>query len=77
MNKRSTTPLTPSSLSYGFNASDGQNASTNKDERTTSAGSNAGLTAEKNVSGLGNWGSNSGVWGSGKNTLAVQPSVWG
>jgi hypothetical protein len=75
-NKRSTTPLTPSTLSYGFNASDGQNANVAKDERTTSAGSNT-LTAEKNVSGLGNWGSNSGVWGSGKNSLAVQPSVWG
>lgn len=75
LSKRSTTPLTPSSLSYGFNASDGQNV--NKDERSTSASSNPPIAADKNVSGLGNWGSNSGVWGSGKNTLAVQPSVWG
>ncbi|KAF2164584.1 hypothetical protein M409DRAFT_24979 [Zasmidium cellare ATCC 36951] len=75
LNKRSTTPLTPSSLSYGFNASDGQNI--NKDERSTSASSNPPIAADKNVSGLGNWGSNSGVWGSGKSTLAVQPSVWG
>lgn len=75
LNKRSTTPLTPSSLSYGFNASDGQNV--NKDERSTSASSNPPIAADKSVSGLGNWGSNSGVWGSGKNTLAVQPSVWG
>ena len=69
MNKRSTTPLTPSTLSQGFSADP------SKDERSTSAASNPGL-ADKGVSGLGNWGGNSGVWGSGKN-LAVQPSVWG
>ena len=75
LNKRSTTPLTPSSLSYGFSAE--QNAgNATKDERSTSAASNPPL-ADKGVSGLGGWGSNSGVWGSGKNTLAVQPSVWG
>ncbi|KJY01803.1 hypothetical protein TI39_contig278g00042 [Zymoseptoria brevis] len=77
MNKRATTPLTPSSLSYGFNANDGQNANANNVERTTSGPTNPGMTAEKNVSGLGNWGSSSGGWGSGKNNLAVQPSVWG
>lgn len=71
LNKRSTTPLTPSSLSYGFSA-EPQNANNNKDERSTSAASNPPL-ADKGVSGLGGWGSN---WGSGKN-LAVQPSVWG
>ena len=75
LNKRSTTPLTPSSLSYGFSA-ESQNASNNKDERSTSAASNPPL-ADKGVSGLGGWGSNSGVWGSGKASLAVQPSVWG
>ena len=75
MNKRSTTPLTPSSLSHGFSA-ESQRVSNVKDERSTSAASNPPL-AEKGVSGLGGWGSNSGVWGSGKNTLAVQPSVWG
>lgn len=76
MNKRSTTPLTPSSLSYGFNASDSQqNPNASKDERSTSAASNPALT-DKSVN-LGNWGSNSGVWASGKTTLAVQPSVWG
>lgn len=74
-NKRSTTPLTPSSLSYGFNASDGLAAGA-KDERSTSAASNPSHNADKGV-GLGNWGSNSGVWGPNKNTLAVQPSVWG
>lgn len=75
LNKRSTTPLTPSSLSYGFNA-DAQNIGANKDERSTSAASNP-PPADKPVTGLGGWGSNSGVWGSGKNSLAVQPSVWG
>lgn len=74
LNKRSTTPLTPSSLSYGFNA-DSQNPNV-KDERSTSAASNPAF--EKGVSGLGGWGaSNSGAWGSGKGSLAVQPSVWG
>ncbi|EME44881.1 hypothetical protein DOTSEDRAFT_70808 [Dothistroma septosporum NZE10] len=71
LSKRSTTPLTPSSLSFGFNAGDAQN--TTKDERSNSAASNAALGS----SGLGNWGSNSANWGSGKSTLAVQPSVWG
>jgi hypothetical protein len=75
MSKRSTTPLTPSSLSHGYSA-DSQNTSASKDERSTSAASNPAL-ADKGVSGLGGgWGTNSGVWGSGKN-LAVQPSVWG
>ncbi|WPH02856.1 Hypothetical protein R9X50_00572400 [Acrodontium crateriforme] len=80
LNKRATTPLTPSSLSYGFSNADAQKLNNNnaaKDERTTAASSNSGLTAEKNVPGLAGWGSNSGVWGSSKNTLAVQPSVWG
>ncbi|KXT02687.1 hypothetical protein AC578_1158 [Pseudocercospora eumusae] len=73
MNNRATTPLTPSSLSYGFNASDGPQGSISKDERSTSAASNPAV-AEKNASGLGNWGSSSGHWSSNKNTLAVQPS---
>jgi hypothetical protein len=74
LNKRSTTPLTPSSLSYGFTSADAQNTG-NQDERSTSAASNPPI--EKGVGGLGGWGGNPGVWGSGKNTLAVQPSVWG
>ena len=73
-NKRSTTPLTPSGLSYGFNA-ESQNAAGRPEERSTSAASNPALT-EKGVAGLGNWGGNSNVWGGGKG-LAVQPSVWG
>jgi hypothetical protein len=76
MNKRATTPLTPSSLSYGFNASDSQPGTTSIDQRSTSAASNPALT-EKGVGSLGNWGSNSTVWGSSKSNLAVQPSVWG
>ncbi|CAK4030686.1 transport Sec61 subunit beta [Lecanosticta acicola] len=76
-NKRSITPLAPSSLSFGFNASDRQVTNQAKDERSMSAISNPALGAEKGVAGLGNWGSNSGVWGSGKNTLVAQPSVWG
>ncbi|KAK5114791.1 hypothetical protein LTR85_010104 [Meristemomyces frigidus] len=76
LNKRSTTPLTPSSLSYGFTSAEAQHAGLAKDERSTSSASNPPL-ADKSVSGLGGWGSNSAVWGSGKNTLAVQPSVWG
>ncbi|TKA82788.1 hypothetical protein B0A55_01776 [Friedmanniomyces simplex] len=48
LNKRSTTPLTPSSLSYGFSSVDAHNA---KDERLTSSASNPPL--EKSVSGLG------------------------
>lgn len=77
LNKRSTTPLTPSSLSYGFSSSDAQNsaAAQPKDERSTSAASNPTL-ADKTVPGLGGaWASNSGVWG--KNTLGAQASVWG
>lgn len=85
LNKRSTTPLTPSSLSYGFNAEQqqqgGQSAG-GKDERSTSAASNpsAPAPADKGgVSGLGGWGSNSGVWGNaaGKGLAVQQPSVWG
>lgn len=76
LNKRSTTPLTPSSLSYGFNVNDAQNANNSKDDRSTSAASNPAL-AEKSNTGLGNWAAGNGGWGSGKNNLAVQPSVWG
>ena len=48
----------------------------NNNERSTSASSNpSSSVADKGV-GLG-WGSNSGVWGTGKNTLGVQASVWG
>lgn len=70
LNKRSTTPLS-SPLSFGFNAANEQV----KNERSTSVGPN-GSAADKGVS-LGPWGSNSGVWGSAKNSLGVQASVWG
>ena len=75
LNKRSTTPLTPSSLSHGFSSADHQHGNV-KDERSASAASNP-PHADKGVSGLGNWGNNSAAWGAGKSTLAVQPSVWG
>lgn len=72
MNKRSTTPL-PSPLSLAFSANEQRNNS--KNARSTSAASNP--PKDRNVSGLGAWGSNSGGWGSSKNTLGVQASVWG
>jgi hypothetical protein len=72
LQKRSTTPL-PSPLSYGFSANDNQA----NNERSTSASSNpSSSVADKGSVGLG-WGSNSGVWGSSKNSLGVQASVWG
>lgn len=73
VNKRSTTPLTPSSLSYGFTTTDAA-----KDERTASNGS-AQTIGDKTGSGLGGgWsGNTTGVWGSGKGPLGVQASVWG
>lgn len=72
LGKRSTTPLTPSSLSYGFNASENRSGHTGADHRSTSAASNSSHPKE----GTNNWGSSSGSWGPGKN-LSVQPSVWG
>lgn len=72
LGKRSTTPLTPSSLSYGFNASDSRPGHAGTDQRSTSAASNPPHAKE----GASNWGSNSGTWGPAKN-LSVQPSVWG
>jgi hypothetical protein len=77
LNKRSTTPLTPSSLAYGFSSAESQNQNASaqqmKDERSASTAS----IADKNVGPLGgNWGNNSGVWG--KNALgSAQASVWG
>lgn len=70
LNKRSTTPL-PSPLSFGFSASQQQ-----QNERSTSASSNPSSGAAEKGSSIG-WGSNSGVWGSTKNSLGVQASVWG
>ena len=79
LNKRSTTPLTPSSLAYGFSSAESQPANAApqqlKDERSGSAASNPAL-ADKNVGLGGGWGGNSGVWG--KNSLgSAQASVWG
>jgi len=74
LQKRSTTPL-PSPLSFGFTANGSEQSS--GAERSTSASSNtpASAVADKPV-GLA-WGPNSAVWGSSKNTLGVQASVWG
>ena len=80
LNKRSTTPLTPSSLAYGFSSAESQPSTTAsqqpKDERSASSASNSALS-DKNVGPLGGgWGGNSGVWG--KNALrSAQASVWG
>lgn len=79
LNKRATTPLTPSSLGYSYSSeSQGAGSSNaNKDDRSTSASSNPPHGGDKGVSPLGGsaWGSNSGVWG--KSTLNSQASVWG
>jgi hypothetical protein len=73
-NKRSTTPL-PSPLSFGFSASEQQSGTTANDRSASTSSNPPSSVADKGV-GLG-WGSNSGVWGSSKNTLGVQASVWG
>lgn len=79
LSKRSTTPL-PSPLSYGFTASDQQQAGSAAAAADASSASQPASATDKNtastVSGLG-WGSNSGVWGSSKGSLGVQASVWG
>ncbi|KAF2721704.1 hypothetical protein K431DRAFT_223772 [Polychaeton citri CBS 116435] len=76
LSKRSTTPMTPSSLSYGFTSS---NDAASKDDRSGAAAASAQPLGDKSGSGLtGGWnGSNGGVWGSGKGPLGVQASVWG
>ncbi|KAL1588601.1 hypothetical protein WHR41_02407 [Cladosporium halotolerans] len=83
LNKRSTTPLTPSSLAYGFSSAESQGPAAAavpqpqqlKDERSASSASNPPL-ADKNVGLGGAWGGNAGVWG--KNALgSAQASVWG
>lgn len=85
LNKRSTTPMTPSSLSYGFSSSDAaqaQQQQAKQDEQRSSvsaASPNPAIAAEgkSNMPGLGSWGGNSGGWGQGGKTLGVQASVWG
>lgn len=74
LNKRATTPLAPSSLSYGYSNAETQNV---KDERSASAAPNPQAQGDKGPSALGGsaWGNNSGVWG--KNSLSNQASVWG
>ncbi|KIW10265.1 hypothetical protein PV08_11227 [Exophiala spinifera] len=67
LNKRTTSPL-PSSLGYGFSPNE-QNA-----DRSASASSNANNQKESGNSGMGAWGTGSGVWGSNK---IGTTSVWG
>ncbi|QIX01276.1 hypothetical protein AMS68_006793 [Peltaster fructicola] len=74
MNKRATTPLTPSSLGYGYSG-EPQGANLGKDEHAAAATTNSSLSGDKVGPLGGNWGSNSGVWG--KSTLNSQASVWG
>ncbi len=70
--KRTTPPML-SPLGYGFS---NERSNNNALERTTSATSNPPSSgAEKSVS-LG-WGGTSGPWGSTKNTMGLQASVWG
>ncbi|KAL6245128.1 hypothetical protein RBB50_007903 [Rhinocladiella similis] len=67
LNKRTTSPL-PSSLGYGFVTNE-QNA-----DRAGSSNSNANNQKESGSSGMGAWGTGSGVWGSNK---IGTTSVWG
>lgn len=68
LNKRTTSPL-PSSLGYGFAPSE-QNM-----DRAGSANSNPNAQKESSSnSGMGAWGTGSGVWGSNK---IGTTSVWG
>ncbi|KIW57477.1 hypothetical protein, variant 2 [Exophiala xenobiotica] len=68
LNKRTTSPL-PSSLGYGFAPGEPQNA-----DRAGSANSNANQQKESGNSGMGPWGTGSGVWGTNK---IGATSVWG
>jgi hypothetical protein len=68
LNKRTTSPL-PSSLAFGFGANE-QNT-----DRAGSASSNSNNQKESSAnSGVGAWGTGSGVWGSNK---IGTTSVWG
>lgn len=66
LNKRTTSPL-PSSTPFGFGSSEQTN------ERSTSSNSNSKKEGGSS-SGIGTWGTGSGVWGSNK---IGATSVWG
>ena len=76
LTKRSTTP-SPSPLGYGFTSSENQNltASSNGNERSTSAASNPPNTKDTGMGGNTAWGNGGGggVWGN----KSLQASVWG
>lgn len=77
LSKQLTNP-SPSPLGYSFSNSDHQtfNASSNGNERSTSAASNpsGGNNKDSNMSSGSTWGTGSGVWG---NKSSLQASVWG
>lgn len=70
LNKRSTTPLTSPMNNFGFGSS--EQASNN--ERSGSSNSNPQPAQKETSSGMGAWGTGSGVWGSNK---IGATSVWG
>lgn len=86
INKRSTTPLTSPLNNYGFGNSEQPNSTTtsattknnntnsNHNERSASSNSNPPATQKEASSGMGGWGTGSGVWGSNK---IGATSVWG
>ena len=62
----------PSPLNYSFSPNDNLSANSNSNERSTSSASNP--TGGNKDSGMGAWGTGSGVWG---NKSSLQASVWG
>ncbi len=70
INKRSTTPLTSPMNNYGFGSSE----PAKNNERSGSSNSNPSAAQKEANSGMGAWGTGSGVWGSNK---IGATSVWG
>lgn len=70
INKRSTTPLTSPLNNFGFGSSE----PANNNERSGSSNSNPAAAQKDASSGMGAWGTGSGVWGSNK---IGATSVWG
>jgi hypothetical protein len=71
INKRSTTPLTSPMNNFGFGSTTEQ---VNNNERSNSSNSNPPAGQKEASSGMGAWGTGSGVWGSNK---IGATSVWG
>lgn len=70
INKRSTTPLTSPMNNFGFGSSE----QAVHNERSDSSNSNPPPAQKDATSGMGAWGTGSGVWGSNK---IGATSVWG